>query len=415
VQGGDPDFIPHIPVAPEKSFVYATQFANETHKVFLLVNRNAFDAADMELQLPCRLPSSPPSSSAASAPSNYTKLAHANCYAGHGATDLEVPIGSFAAGATTVDECAALCDSTDGCSSFTFGNGRCYRRADLYSRTCDQSAEFDTYASSTGDYAKVQITNLYVGTALDDAVCDLETGIASVTTTIEAGGIGAIMIDSSAGLDDFTSDFLQTMHAMTHEQPLSDLSADWVPLQQTMTVAPAPSTDADPSLRGPTVDVPATSEFWFEVYGNCLEGDLLPDAIDVQFEWEDTPRREHGQTVEIPALVFDKYTVSNAEYKAFLDATGWVPATTQNWLRDWDEEYVVPEGYESKPVTWVSRDDAVAYCAAVGARLPTSYEWQYAAQGLDERAHPWGNVKDASKVSERARHTLRSLAPRNNG
>ena len=40
------------------------------------------------------------------------------------------------------------------------------------------------------------------------------------------------------------------------------------------------------------------------------------------------------------------------------------------------------------------RPDAEAFCAAEGKRLPHSWEWQYAAQGLDKRPYPWGETWD---------------------
>jgi len=46
---------------------------------------------------------------------------------------------------------------------------------------------------------------------------------------------------------------------------------------------------------------------------------------------------------------------------------------------------------EDLPVTYVSMAEARSYCSWKGARLPHSWEWQYAAQGVDSRFYPWGN------------------------
>jgi formylglycine-generating enzyme required for sulfatase activity len=85
--------------------------------------------------------------------------------------------------------------------------------------------------------------------------------------------------------------------------------------------------------------------------------------------------------------------VTNAEFKKFLEAARYHPADDHNFLRHWSAG-TFPEGAANQPVTWVSIEDARAYAAWAGKRLPHDWEWQYAAQGPDGRLYPWGNAWD---------------------
>jgi formylglycine-generating enzyme required for sulfatase activity len=138
------------------------------------------------------------------------------------------------------------------------------------------------------------------------------------------------------------------------------------------------------------VRIPA-ADFTFRVNGIEIEG-MDDEGVDVQYPWENSARRYHEHHMHIDSFWIDRYPVTNAQFKQFLDATHYHPADDHNFLKDWvNGSY--PAGWENKPVTWVSIEDARAYSKWAGKRLPHEWEWQYAAQGTDSRRYPWGNFE----------------------
>jgi gamma-glutamyl hercynylcysteine S-oxide synthase len=200
---------------------------------------------------------------------------------------------------------------------------------------------------------------------------------------VEAGGFGAVLMTETVSQN--LDPLLQKMHALS-ERPLSDYSRQWVPLpQQLVPIAKTHPPKTDPA--GMT-QIPA-ADFVFRVNGVEIEG-TNDEGVDVQYPTEVSPRRFHELKLHIDPFWIDTYPVTNAEYKQFLDATHYRPADDHNFLKDW-KEGTFPPGWGDKPVTWVSIEDARAYAAWAGKRLPREWEWQYAAQGSDRRDYPWGN------------------------
>lgn len=112
---------------------------------------------------------------------------------------------------------------------------------------------------------------------------------------------------------------------------------------------------------------------------------------------DEYPNSAPQHQVFVDAFWIDKYEVTNAEYKEFVDATNHrVPYVSGE--PDWSVKFnwsltsrIYPPGRENHPVVLVSWDDAQAYCQWRGKRLPTEAEWEKAARGIDGRRYPWGD------------------------
>jgi len=122
------------------------------------------------------------------------------------------------------------------------------------------------------------------------------------------------------------------------------------------------------------------------------------NGVDVQYQWEDSPRRFHEHAMTIKPFFIDKFPVTNAQFKQFLDAAQYTPRDPGNFLRDWKNGAYL-QGWDNRPVTWVSLEDARAYAAWAGKRLPHEWEWQLAAQGTDDRDYPWGDDWNPANVT----------------
>ncbi len=183
-----------------------------------------------------------------------------------------------------------------------------------------------------------------------------------------------------------------------------------------------------------------------------LKGGVFEMGGDVPPGFENMPKTALPQGDELPKHAvnindfwMDTHEVTNAQFKAFVEATGYV--TTAETPVDWEEmkkqlppgtpkppaENLLPaslvfnyapanasrdnlanwwtfkqqanwrqpkgpgstiEGKEDHPVVHVSWYDAQAYAKWAGKRLPTEAEWEYAMRGGKQNMmYPWGNNK----------------------
>jgi formylglycine-generating enzyme required for sulfatase activity len=237
-------------------------------------------------------------------------------------------------------------------------------------------------------HAGAHYYDLWHGVELTPSVRD---GRVRLTFAIDPLGYGALL-ETSAPADATLRDLLAFM-ATRAQRPLRSYDASWQPAAQTM-VAIAPTVRAASAPPG-MVRIPGGDED-FVVHGNEVENGIDP-GVDVQYPWETLPRRDHRHRLHVASYFIDRTPVTNAAFKAFLDATHYVPLDDRDFLRDW-QHGTYPAGWANKPVTWVSLTDARAYAAWAGKRLPHDWEWQRAAQGEDGRLYPWGSGWDASRV-----------------
>ncbi|NKB67435.1 MAG: SUMF1/EgtB/PvdO family nonheme iron enzyme [Candidatus Latescibacteria bacterium] len=130
----------------------------------------------------------------------------------------------------------------------------------------------------------------------------------------------------------------------------------WV---SSLVVVTVRQSDQQPADLGEGVAIPAG----FTVIGTNAE-----DLPDVRFASE-----APGLLIFVDDFAMDRYEVTNGQYREFLEANP----------RPHDFADLEGFGGDNQPVVGVSWQDAQDYCGWVGKRLPSEFEWEYAARGID--------------------------------
>ncbi|RLN54802.1 hypothetical protein BBJ29_008505 [Phytophthora kernoviae] len=247
-----------------------------------------------------------------------------------------------------------------------------------------------------------------------------------VQVPLEPRGFGAILITKTSEPRENVTQFLNKMQAMT-AKPLAEFSTKRSFLQQQIIRSVNSKVGGDmqnnANLERVSEDemvfVSGMANWWFNVSGVQIEpvSAWTPNSENygtgVQFPWEHRPWNNHSTRLFVQDFWMDKHPVTNAQYATFLKESGHLPKSLDRFLLHWEnrttdtgtasnlKSWTVPVGMDQSPVVHVAHEDAEAFAAFYGKRLPHDWEWQYVVSNGDHyNTFPWGSEMDTTRLPE---------------
>ncbi len=135
---------------------------------------------------------------------------------------------------------------------------------------------------------------------------------------------------------------------------------------------------------------------WVEILaGKFLMGlseqqvqELLPQLTWMSQSWRDgiVEAESPQRIINLRTFYISRFPITQRQFNEFI----------QSWHSEWDKPIYHEPEWLDHPVQ-CSWHRAQAFCAWIGGRLPSTYEWEKAARGTDGRLYPWGDEWDLSK------------------
>ena len=196
-----------------------------------------------------------------------------------------------------------------------------------------------------------------------------DDSLRTLSFEMESEGYGCV-VETIGAPSKSHADLLATMAKMTRT-PLKAYSKAWTFLPQVM--VPMGQTPLAKTAPKGMVHIPACTNYSLVTTGIEIEGDDA-HGVDVQYPWERQPRKDHKAVLSLKPFYMDRLPVTNERYAEYLTATGYVPDDPANFLKFWNGSKTAPTAIAAMPVTYVSLNEARAFCAWAGGscRIPTS-------------------------------------------
>jgi formylglycine-generating enzyme required for sulfatase activity len=241
------------------------------------------------------------------------------------------------------------------------------------------------------------------------------------TLTVEARGTQALVVDRRNVLAQLAQDFLSATHA---SREIAEKDPDYLVRTPPPHAVRGRADFASGRTQAGAFVTLSGGRFTMRIEHPRRETGCYPMGADsnAQWGWYYTDALVHRIDTAVEPFSIKTTLVTNNEFLAFVHASGYRPDDPARFLEQiartpgGDLPTRLPEAQGELPVTHVSLEDARAYAAFWGERLPTEAEWQWAAEGAGlGRKWPWGDedrgAQDPTTVNLTGRLAAASSCP----